>query len=79
MKGGLSARFLLPVPDAPLVRRSLMPEVRSSPGVSLALRGRTLELRLRAATPSSLRSRVNAWLRLVEVASTVAALPGRKV
>lgn len=73
MSGRLSARFLLPVPDASLVHRALRPEARTSPGASLKRRGRALELRLQAATPSSLRSQVNAWLRLVEVATQAAA------
>ncbi len=67
-----SARFRFSLPGASLVHRALGPEVRSSAGVSLALRRGTLELRLRAATPSALRSQVNAWLRLVEVASVAA-------
>ncbi len=74
MRERLSARFSLSVSDAPLVRDALMPEVRSSPGVSLILRKGALDLRLRAATPSSLRSQVNAWLRLVEVAADAAAV-----
>lgn len=73
MRERLSVRFFLPVSDAALVRRALGPEVRSSAGVSLVLRGGALELRLRAATPSALRSQVNAWLRLVEVAAGAAA------
>lgn len=73
MRERLSARFRLVLPDAPLLHRALRPEAQSSAGTTLALRGGALELRLQAPTPSGLRSQVNAWLRLVEVAVEAAA------
>ncbi|MEM3086025.1 MAG: KEOPS complex subunit Pcc1 [Halobacteria archaeon] len=81
MRPRLAARFLLQLPDARVVLRALRPEARSSPGASIALRRGALELRLQGTTPSGLRSQVNAWLRLVEVAAGAAAAAGptRKV
>lgn len=70
--GALSATVRLRLPEPSLVARALGPEVAAAQGRAiLRRRGSTLVLRLTADRPSSLRSQVNTWLRLAEVALRV--------